>query len=182
MANMLKIENTTLVVVDVQGKLAQLMHEKENLFLNLQRIVQGALLLEIPVLWNEQYPEGLGPTVSQVADLLKEQKPFVKKVFSCCGNEGFSTQLANSGRKQVLLVGIETHVCVYQTAQDLVAEGYEVQVVVDAVSSRTEENKEIGLERMREIGAGLTSVETALFELLRTAEHARFREISKLVK
>lgn len=179
---MLEIANTSLVIVDVQGKLAQLMFEKEELFFNLQRIIQGALLLEIPILWNEQYPEGLGPTIPQVADLLEGQKPYTKKIFSCCGSKDFMAQLAASKRKQVLLVGIETHVCVYQTAQDLINAGYEVQVVADAVSSRTEQNKEIGLERMREVGAGLTSVETCLFELMHTAEHPQFKAISKLVK
>lgn len=179
---MFRIDNTVLVLIDVQGKLAQLMFEKEDLFLNLQRIVNGALILELPILWNEQYPEGLGPTIPQVADLLKGREPFTKKVFSCWGNQDFRKQLKSSNRTQVLLAGIETHVCVYQTAADLIAEGFEVQVVEDAVSSRTERNKEAGLERMRELGVGLTSVETILFEVMKTAEHPQFKAISKLVK
>jgi nicotinamidase-related amidase len=102
--------------------------------------------------------------------------------FSCCGEPAFLARLEALGRGQALLAGIETHVCVYQTAADLVARGCAVEVVADGVSSRTLDNKLIGLERIRGCGARLTSVETCLFELLRTAEHAAFREILKIVK
>lgn len=179
---MLKIDNCVLVIVDVQGKLAQLMHEKERLFENLRRVVKGAQILGIPILWNEQNPLGLGATIPELAELLTDQKPLVKYSFSCCGNPEFVEQLLKLGRKQALLVGIETHVCVYQTAVDLVAKDYDVQVVVDAVSSRTPDNKQIGLARMKGYGATLTSAETALFELLRVAEGPQFKAISKLVK
>ncbi|MDH4158512.1 MAG: isochorismatase family protein, partial [candidate division Zixibacteria bacterium] len=108
--------------------------------------------------------------------------PLVKNTFSCCGNQGFSEQLTGLGRKQVLLVGMETHVCVYQTAVDLLGEGFEVHLVADAVSSRTLENKQIGIGAMRDLGARVTSVEMALFEMLQVAEGEKFKQIINIVK
>jgi nicotinamidase-related amidase len=180
---MLNLNNTALVVIDVQGKLAQLMSHKETLFDNLQKIIKGAQVLELPIIWNEQLPEKLGPTTSEIADLLANTtQPIAKSSFSCCGNPPFMDALKATQRKQVLLTGIETHVCVYQTCRDLLDLGYEVQVVSDAVSSRSPENRQIGLERMHEAGATLTSTEMALFELLRVAEGPRFKEITRIVK
>jgi nicotinamidase-related amidase len=114
--------------------------------------------------------------------LLPDIKPITKFSFSCCGEEAFPPQMKALGRKQVLLTGIETHVCVYQTAVDLASNGYEVQVVADCVSSRTTFNRDIGLDRMRACGAGITSVETALFELLKVARGDKFKEISRIIK
>jgi nicotinamidase-related amidase len=176
------IESSVLVVVDVQGKLANLMHDKESLFANLVRMVKGAQLLGIPILWNEQNPAGLGPTIPELVELLKDLKPLAKMTFGCGGNQAFVSEFRKLGRKQVLLVGIESHVCVYQTACELLRMGAEVYLVSDAVSSRTRENKQIGLELMKSRGAAVTSTETVLFELMRTAEHPRFRDISRLVK
>ena len=127
-------------------------------------------------------PQGLGPTIPEVADLLSEIQPISKLSFSCCRNDRFVQALKVSNRNQVLIAGIETHVCIYQTAVDLVDLGYEVQVVTDAVSSRTAENKEIGLQKMRDAGISFTSLETALFELLKFAEGEQFKEILKIVK
>lgn len=157
-------------------------YNKEVLFENLQKLIKGSKILGIPILWTEQNPKGLGPTIPEVANLLSDIRPISKLSFSGCGNERFMEALRTLNRNQVLLVGIEAHVCIYQTAVDLVNLGYEVQVVVDAVSSRTEENKLIGLEKIREVGVSLTSVETVLFELLRVAKGSKFREILKIVK
>ena len=179
---MLKMKNAVLLLVDVQGKLARLMHEKERLFDNLQKLIKGIQVLGIPVLWVEQNPAGLGPTIPEVADLLPSVTPISKMSFSSCRNDRFLQALKNLDRNQVLIAGIETHICVYQTAADLVDMGYEVQVVTDAVSSRSAENKAIGLERMRDAGASWTSVETALFELLAVAEGEPFRALLKIVK
>ncbi len=179
---MLSVDNTVLVLVDVQTKLAALMADREAMIANQQRMIRGAQILGLPILWNEQYPEGLGPTIPDLAELLTENNALAKRSFSCCGNEVFVDQLKATGRKQVLLLGIESHVCVYQTAADLTAADFEVHAVVDAISSRTPANKEIGLEKMRDLGAKLTSTETALFELLRVAQGPQFKEISKLVK
>ena len=113
---------------------------------------------------------------------MPEVKPVVKFSFSCCGEESFQQELKALNRKQVLLTGIETHVCIYQTAVELVNAGYEVQIVADCVSSRTPFNRDIGLNRMNAAGASITSVETALFELLRVAKGDKFKEISRIVK
>ena len=179
---MLTLENTVLVIVDIQGKLAHLMDKEEVLFENLQKIIKGAQILGIPILWAEQNPKGLGPTITEVARLLSNIEPISKLSFSCCGSNHFMQVLKTSNRKQVMIAGIEAHVCVYQTAVDLIDLGYEVKIVADAVSSRTVDNKEIGLEKSRDAGATLTSTEIALFELLRVAEGTKFKEILKIVK
>jgi nicotinamidase-related amidase len=179
---MLELDNTVLLIIDVQGKLARVMDNEEMLFENLQKLIKGAKILGIPILWTEQNPEGLGPTIPEVANLLSGIKPISKLSFSCCGNERFTEALRALNRKQVLLAGIEAHVCIYQTAVDLIDLGYEVQVVTDAISSRTKANKGIALEKMKKAGASLTSMETALFELLKVAEGPKFREILKIVK
>lgn len=170
------------MIIDVQGKLALLMYKKEELFQSLQKLIEGIRILGIPVIWLEQNPEGLGPTVPEVSSLLGDIKPMSKFSFSCCGDDGFMAALQSVNRRQVLLAGIEAHVCVYQTAADLVTLGYEVETITDAVSSRTKENKKIGLERMREAGAGLTGVETVLFELLRTSKDGHFKQIARILK
>lgn len=178
----LKRDNTVLIAIDVQGELAHAMYNKEVLFENLQKLIKGSKILGIPILWTEQNPKGLGPTIPEVASLLSDISPISKLSFSGCGNERFMEALRALNRNQVLLAGIEAHVCIYQTAVDLANLGYEIQVVVDAVSSRTKENKLIGLEKIREVGVSLTSVETVLFELLKVAKGSQFREILKIVK
>ena len=179
---MLKIENTAVTLIDVQGKLAGLMHEKDELFRNLEILIRGAEALELPILWLEQYPQRLGPTVPVIAQLLGDRKPIEKTCFSAWGSDEFRQQLQDSGRRQLLLAGIETHICVYQTARHLLAEDYHVEVVGDAVSSRTAHSKALGLEKMTRAGAQVTSVEMALFELLEAAGTPQFKTIARLVK
>lgn len=179
---MLAMENTVIVLVDFQEKLARAMHEKEALLESTIKLVQGAKVLGLPIVWTEQNPKGLGSTVPEVAELLSDLQPVTKLSFSCCGEVRFMEQLDELNRKQALVAGIESHVCVYQTVMDLLHLGYEVQVVADAVASRTPENKAIGLERCRELGASITSTETALFELLRVAEGDKFKQMLKVVK
>ena len=179
---MLDASKSALLVIDVQGKLAQLMHDKERVFENIQRMVKGARALELPIIWTEQYPEGLGLTIPEIAQLLVDQKPVIKNTFSCFGNDEFAAHLQELGRKQILLTGIETHVCVYQTAADLTQKDFRVEVIVDAVSSRTPENKQIGLDRMKDMGVWWNTTEMALFELLRIAEGKKFKEILRIVK
>jgi len=179
---MLRSSDTALLIIDVQDKLARVMHNRDALIENLQKAVKGARALDIPVLWIEQNPRGLGPTVPEVADLLVGMQPISNMSFRCCRNTEFMQALEALDRKQVLAAGIEAHVCVYQTAVGLVKSGFEVEVLTDAVSSRTPENKEAGLRKMRDGGVGLTSIEIALFELLEVAEGKRFKEILKIVK
>ncbi len=179
---MLEIHNCCLVVVDVQGKLAQLMTDKDALFKNVQILIQAAKILEIPILWCQQAPDALGPTLPEIAGLLTGIEPVNKASFSCCGEEKFNAELNSLAREQVLLCGIETHVCIYQTAMDLMEGGLEVTIIADAASSRTEQNRQTALARLAAEGAHISSTEMALFELLKTAKHPRFREIAKLVK
>lgn len=179
---MLSRNDAVLMVVDIQGKLAQLMHGKEALFENVRRMIRGANVLGVPIVWAEQNPKGLGPTVPEIAEIMTGIEPIPKLSFSCCGEDAIASTLQELGRRQVLLAGIEAHVCVYQTAMDLLGMGYGVHVVADAVSSRAKENREIGLQRMRDEGVKLTSVEMALFELLRVAQGDDFKEILRIVK
>ncbi len=180
---MLTRDNAVLVLIDVQGKLAQLMDDREALFDNLRKAIAGARAIGIPVLWNEQNPEKLGRTIPELDELLSEQnRPLLKMCFSCCGNPAFLEALESTGRRQVILVGIETHVCVYQTARDLLDRGFHVEVVADAASSRSAENKRVALERMAQHGAEITSTEMFLFELLGTAEAPEFREVQRIIK
>jgi nicotinamidase-related amidase len=179
---MLDEKNCCLVVIDVQGKLAEVMHDREPLLKNLRILIQAIRILEIPVLWCQQVPAALGPTVPEIAELLSGLEPVNKSSFSCCGCEEFNDRLQEVGRKQFILCGIEAHVCVYQTAVGLLERDYEVEVIADAVSSRTQANKEIGLDKIAAQGAKISSVETCLFEMLRTADHPHFRQIAKLIK
>ncbi len=179
---MLSVENTALIAIDYQEKLVRAMHDKEALIQNASRLMAGARILGLPILWTEQNPQGLGPTVPEVAEHLSDLEPITKLSFSSCGEPRFMEPLENLHRKQFLVGGIECHVCVYQTVADLIHMGYEVQVLADAVSSRTAGNRAIGLDRCREMGAGITSVETVLFELLKVAEGDRFKQMLKVVK
>lgn len=179
---MLKIENVVLVIVDVQGRLATLMYDKEKFFQNMVTMIDGAKILEIPVLWNEQLPDKLGATIPEIKETLGDMTPMVKSTFSCWGNSEFVGILKKSGRKQVLLTGMESHVCVYQTAVDLIEAGYEVYLVADCVSSRTAENKEVGIQAIKDLGAKITCIEMAFFEMLKVAEGDKFKQIIKIIK
>ncbi len=179
---MLNAKETIIVVIDAQEKLMHKMYERANLVNNLKKLVAGARVLEVPIIWTEQYPEGLGPTIQDIAVYFHEMHPIVKNCFSCCAHHQFIKFLETSHRRHVILAGIETHVCVYQTTLDLLRLGYEVQIVFDAVSSRTPENKRIGVERMKQAGVVVTSTEMLLFELLNVAEGPIFKDILKIVK
>lgn len=179
---MLDMQNCCLVVVDVQGKLASLVHGKDDLFKNIEILIKAAKILNIPILWCQQCPDALGPTIPQIARLLTGTDPINKASFSCCGCDRFNARLNELTRSQVLLCGIEAHVCIYQTAVDLLRKGFTVDVLADAVSSRTLENKQIAINRLAAAGANISSTEMALFELLRTADHHQFKQIAKLVK
>ena len=179
---MLIIDNTALIIIDVQEKLFRVIDNREALLENLQKIISGARGLGIPLLVTEQNPAGLGVTLPELKTLLADIPPISKFSFSCCADERCMQQLADLKRTQFLLAGIETHICVYQTALDLLDQGYEVEVLTDCVGSRTVENKSLGLEKMKQAGAQITGIEMALFELLRVAKGDSFKELSRLVK
>ena len=171
-----------LVVVDLQEAFRPAVLDFEQVAANVSVLVRGARVLGLPTLVTEQYPKGLGRTVPEVAEHLDEVEPIEKVCFSAVQADGFSRELQKARRDQVLLCGIETHVCVGQTAEDLLAEGIEVHVAQDAVTSRTAENRALGLHKMERSGATVTSVETALFELVRQAGTPEFKEVQALVK
>jgi len=179
---MLESKTTILVIIDVQGKLAQIMHDREDLVKNLQILINGAKLLEIPIIWMEQLPDKLGPAIPEIQELLPDIEPIVKDVFSCARNEEFNGRLQELHGHDIILAGIESHVCVYQTSMDLLGQDFTVHVAADAVSSRTDSNKQLGLERMLLEGVVQTSVEMVLFELQGVATGDRFRKLAKLVK
>lgn len=179
---MLTKDQTVFVLVDVQGKLAKIVHESETLLDNLRKLIQGLQVLDIPILWLEQYPDGLGPTSEELSLLLEGQQPIAKMTFSAARNEEFMDALQSLNRKQVLIAGIETHICVYMTAAELAGKGYEVEVIEDAVSSRTAANKQIGLEKMKAAGVTGTCIETALYELIGEAGTDEFKKVLKLIK
>jgi len=174
----LQPDRTALVVVDVQEGFRKAIPDFDAVAKSAATLVQGAEAMGIPIVVTEQYPKGLGETAPEVAEHLPEgTEPLEKVVFSAADAEGFDL----AGRDQVLVCGIETHVCVNQTVLDLLDVGTEVQVAEDAVGSRTEENKRIGLHKMERAGAVLTSVETALFELLGRAGTDEFKTVQKLI-
>ncbi|HVT03053.1 MAG TPA: hydrolase [Thermoanaerobaculia bacterium] len=181
----LKRESTILAVIDVQEKLAKHMTDSESLQTNIDRLVRGCHLLNVPALLTEQYPKGLGDTTRMVQKSFDETygaHTIQKLCFSGVGCADFSESLKLAARKQVVLAGIEAHVCVYQTAMDLLESGYQVHLVSDAISSRSAANKDIALRRLVSEGAKISSTEMVLFELTIEAGTDEFRAISKLVK
>jgi nicotinamidase-related amidase len=177
---MLTRENTVLVVIDIQGNLARVMDDRTFLIENNRKLIKGMNVLGIPAMVTEQVP--LGPTIPEIAELLPGVEAITKDTFNCCGEEKFMNAVRTLNRRQILITGIEAHVCVYQTAMDLMARGYEVHLAADAVSSRTPRNREIGVRRLTAAGAVLTSAEMALFELLKTAADPEAKALFKIIK
>jgi hypothetical protein len=178
---MITIEDSGLLIVDVQGKLAEQMAESSALFNHLTVLIQGAKLLSLPIVWVEQLPDKLGSTHPNIMQYLPG-KPFEKSTFSAWGNNEIRSEIENLNCRNWIVAGIECHICVYQTVRDLLKMHYNVHVVSDAVSSRRLENKNMGLQAMQAAGASLTSTEMVLFELQKKAEGEAFKQLIKLVK
>lgn len=171
-----------LVLIDMQTKLTSVMpSEVSAVVKNIATLLQSVTLLEIPFLHTEQYPKGLGPTVPELAQHLNGKKPVEKTAFSCCGEPTFSRQLSRD-HSQVILAGMEAHICILQTAFDLQAQGKTVFVVEDAVISRNPENKLNALNRMRQAGVIITNTESLVFEWLGVAKGDAFKTISQLIR
>ncbi len=175
-------ERTLLLVVDVQRRLAPVIHGNETLLTNCARLIKGCRALGVPLIVSEQYPKGLGQTVESLRALARDDEIVEKITFSCLRHRPLAERLAESGRDTLLVAGMEAHVCVTQTVLDALAAGYHVQVAADAVGSRNPDNRLVALARMAREGATVTSTESALFELLKKAGTAEFKQISKLVK
>jgi nicotinamidase-related amidase len=174
-----------LLIIDVQERLMPVIHGREEVERNVDRLVRGCRILDLPALLTEQYVKGLGPTVEAVQRPLLETygyRPIEKSCFSAWGCGELQAEMRTLKRRQILLAGVEAHVCVYQTAIDLIATGHEVTIIADATSSRTQENRDVALRRMTSEGVKLSSTEMALFELLVNAGTEEFRAVAKLVK
>lgn len=181
--NTLLADTTALVIVDMQEAFREKIGDFTEIASRIGVLTQAAKLMHLPVLITEQYPKGLGHTATEIKELLPERTEIIEKTsFSSCGIKAFRDQLEQSRARQLLVCGIEAHICVNQTVHDLLAGGYQVHVVTDGVSSRDPRNKSAGLAKMQTSGAIPSSVEMALFELIRDAKHEEFKAIQKLIK
>jgi nicotinamidase-related amidase len=183
-AKPLAAENCALLVIDIQAKLLPPIHQNERLVKNSQLLIRLAKVLNLPVLVTTQYEKGLGKTVSDIASLLPPGAIYDKQEFSCFANEGFckAAQALPQQRKTLLLCGMETHICVMQTALGALNQGINVHVAADAVGSRTELNWKLGLERMRDAGAVISSTEMMMYELMAKSGTPAFKEMLKYIK
>ncbi len=175
-------ENTVGLIIDMQERLLPAMEESEMLLTNCQTLINGLQELNVPILATQQYSKGLGQTVEPISSLIKDFKPIEKKDFSCCDESSFAAELEKTHAMNIIIAGIESHVCVLQTAIDLKEAGLNPVIVMDCVSSRSFDNVDIAAERFRHEGIMMTSYESILFELTRTASAPEFKAISKLVK
>lgn len=178
----LEATRSTLVVVDIQEKFRPLIHGMEQVLTGSSRLIRFCQLMDIPIMVTEQYPRGLGVTISEIRLLFKSFACLEKVHFSCCGDKVFNRNLNQQGGDQIILCGIEAHVCVYQTALDLLRQGKQVAVAVDAVSSCSAADREIGLKRMSEIGVQSMSVQMLMFEFLKQAGTDQFKKVASILK
>ncbi|MFS1468049.1 hydrolase [Vibrio splendidus] len=179
---MLTKQNTGLVVVDVQGKLARLVDESDTLISNCGKLIKGAQVLGLPIISLEQNPEKLGATVDELNDLLSDAKPIPKFTFNACDEPKFVEAVQVKDVDTWLVCGIEAHICVYQTAMGLLDLGYKVQVVGDCISSRTALNKDLAIRRLADAGVQITGLEMSLYELVKDCRAPEFKSILSLVR
>ncbi len=179
----LDAKHAAFLVIDVQEGFRGIIPDFAQIASNIALFLRGAKILDVPVIVTEQYPKGLGRTAEEIIFALEpEHAPLEKTAFSSCGAAGFVASLKELGIKQVIVAGIEAHICVNQTVHDLLDAGFQVHVLLDCVSTRYEVNKRAGLDKMMQSGAVPSTVEMALFELMRDAKHEHFKEIQQLVK
>ena len=179
----LDTDNAVLVVIDIQERLVPAMPQKVYLRLRdtVEMLVSAAELLDVPVVTTEQYPKGIGHTVPELANACKDN--LIEKVsFGCCGEPNFLAALKDLGRSQVIIAGMEAHVCVYQTVLGLLEDGYHIHLLRDAICSRNKTDYLSGMDNAAQAGAVVTTAETVLFQMLQKSTHAQFRAVSKLVK
>ena len=174
--------SSIFILIDVQDKLFPYVKNNEDVLKNIKLLLKFAKIMNIPVVATEHYPKGLGGTDSEIKELISETDPIEKTCFSCCGSDEFVSTLKKHESKTLVIFGIESHICVEQTALDAKAMGYDVHVVVDAISSRSEFNKNIGLEKMRQFGVVITSAETVMYEIMESKDIKEFKEVLPLLK
>lgn len=178
----LEVRHCMALCVDLQERLFPHIHEHDALADRCIRLIKGLRVLDVPITVTEQYVKGLGSTIPSIREALGEHEAIEKITFSCCGASAVEATVLGARRHQVIVFGIETHVCVLQTVLDLLAQGQTVVVVEDCVSSRSANDKKVAIERMRQHGAIITTMESILFELLRAAGSDTFKAISAIVK
>lgn len=169
--------DTSLVMVDMQERLLSAIHDGERAVSNACLLLRAAKALDMPVILTTQYLRGLGPTHRAVTDLAPSRSPFDKLTFSCFGSTEFEAELVRTGRRTLLLAGVEAHICVLQTGLDALARGYTVHVIADATSSRVARNAELGHRRLEQAGAVISSTEMAIYELLGVSGTAAFKSL-----
>lgn len=179
---MLKKENTGLIIVDIQGKLARLVDDSEVLVSNCKKLIKGVQALDLPIIWLEQNPDKLGSTINELSSLLTSQNPISKFTFDACAEPQFMQAVRNTNVDTWLICGIEAHICVYQTALNLKRSGFEVQLVCDCISSRMLANKNLAVSKLVNNGIELTGLEMCLYELLKDCRAVEFKEILGLIK
>jgi len=180
--NILNVEDTVILVIDVQEAFRKFIPDIDELSANIVKLIKAAAILNLPVIITEQYPKGLGRTIEEISSVSMNHQLFEKDCFSCCGSGEFSKALSKLSKKQVIVSGIEAHVCVNQTVHDLLLGGYQPHIVTDAVSSRFAHNKKIGIKKMIGSGAIPSTLEMCLFEMLVNSGTDSFKSVQKLVK
>ncbi len=179
----LDARQTALVIIDVQEAFRASIPDFAELSVRIALMAHAAQLLSVPVVVTEQYPKGLGRTAGEIRAVLPAAlEPFEKTAFSSCGAASFNDELARAGARQVIVCGIEAHVCVNQTTHDLLARGFQVHLLTECIASRAESNRQTGLAKMQQSGALPTSIEMSLFELMRDSAHQQFKAVQKLIK
>lgn len=174
--------STAFLIIDIQKRIFNVMRNKKRVEENTLRLIKGAKTLKIPIYITEQYPDGLGVTLDSINEELSDTSAIQKMTFSCYGAENLFNELKEKRLTQIFVAGIETHVCVQQTALDLLANGFQVNLAVDAVSSRKKTDYQTALKRMQNLGVEITTTEAILFELLDVCGTPEFKEILKIIK
>jgi nicotinamidase-related amidase len=175
-------EKTGLLIIDVQEKLMQVMGQRQRVADNITKLVLLSKLFDFPVILTEQYPKWLGPTLPEVAESLPAYQPISKLHFNCCDVDAFNHRLDSEGLRNVIVTGVESHICVFQTCVSILERGYRVHVPQDAVDSRTDENWRVGLDLMKQAGAVITSTETVIYQILKKAGTKEFKQMLKVIK
>ena len=179
---LLNRENTGLLIIDVQEKLMEVMGRKEGIMQNIIKLLHLSELFKLPLILTEQYPRWLGPTLKEIQDLLPDYDPITKMHFNCCDVDAFNERLEGERLQNVIVTGVESHICVFQTCACLLQRGYAVHVPQDAVDSRTDDNWRVGLELLREAGAFITSTETVIYQIMGKAGTKEFKKMLKILK
>lgn len=179
---MIRPNDCLLFLIDVQEKLIPTIFQHEQLVQNIELLLKGCQVCDLPQYTFEQYPKGLGKTVEPLKNFIQESQLYEKTKFSAAQVPEAMDQLKASGKSQIIIAGIESHVCVFQTVEELIEQGYEVFIPHETTSSRSEKNREVALKRMEQLGASITCIESVFFELLRDSRAPQFKELSALIR